>query len=91
MTFTAPTRDELRTALLHDKSFVGPSEAFDHETALDAYLDQLFQAADAESLWLNAFSCIRPTDAFAAEVGRAVIDMVMRHPERQVVVRVRAS
>lgn len=51
----------------------------------------LLQATNAESLWLNAFSCIRPTDTFAAEVGRAVINMVMQHPGRQVVVRVRAS
>lgn len=28
-------------------------------------------------LWLNAFSCVRPTDEFAAEVGRDVIRLLM--------------
>ena len=38
---------------------------------------------DPDHIWLNAFRCIRPTDEFAAEVGRAVIDRAMQaHPKR---------
>lgn len=44
-----------------------------------------------ESLWLNAFSCIRPTDEFAAEVGRSVISTVMAAHPRVTTIRVRAS
>ena len=36
-----------------------------------------------EHLWLNAFKCIRPSDEFAAEVGRGVIRTAMQaHPKR---------
>lgn len=31
-----------------------------------------------EKVWLNAMLCVRPTDEFAAQVGRMVIDKVMR-------------
>lgn len=50
-----------------------------------------------EHIWLNAFSCIRPTDAFAAEVGRMVIAKVMAHKHadvlktRHIVLRINAS
>ena len=38
---------------------------------------------DPDHIWLNAFKCIRPTDEFAAEVGRAVIARAMQsHPKR---------
>ena len=38
---------------------------------------------DPDHIWLNAFKCIRPTDEFAAEVGRAVIAHAMQsHPKR---------
>ncbi len=30
-----------------------------------------------ERVWLNGFACIRPTDAFAAELGRSIIRTVM--------------
>ena len=44
-----------------------------------------------DHMWLNAFSCIRPTDAFAAAVGRSIIRQAMQaHPER-VVLSVNAS
>lgn len=32
---------------------------------------------EAEHIWLNGISCIRPTDEFAAEVGRMIIAKVM--------------
>ena len=36
-----------------------------------------------DHIWLNAFKCIRPTDEFAAEVGRGVIRTAMQaHPKR---------
>lgn len=50
-----------------------------------------------EHLWLNAFSCINPTDEFAAEVGRSVIRKVMAHDaddvleRRHIVLRINAS
>lgn len=41
--------------------------------------------------WLNAFACISPTDAFAAEVGRAVIEKIMSAPGRRVALTFNAS
>lgn len=50
-----------------------------------------------DHIWLNAFSCIRPTDEFAADIGRQVIDKVMSHKSddvllaRHIVLRINAS
>ena len=44
-----------------------------------------------ERVWLNAFSCIHPTDAFAAEVGRSIIRTVMQSYPSQATFTVRAS
>ena len=33
-----------------------------------------------EKIWLNAFACVRPSDEFAAAVGRDVIKMLMDNP-----------
>lgn len=50
-----------------------------------------------EHIWLNGFSCVRPTDEFAADVGRAVISKVMAQSHadplkrRHIVLRVNAS
>ena len=47
----------------------------------DDWTDVDFEAPG--HIWLNAFKCIRPTDEFAAEVGRAVIARAMQsHPKR---------
>lgn len=37
--------------------------------------DEQFRLS-AEHLWLNAFSCIRPTDEFCADVGRQIVQML---------------
>lgn len=29
-------------------------------------------------IWLNGMKCVSPTDEFAAEVGRDIIEMLMR-------------
>lgn len=34
--------------------------------------------AAAEHIWLNGFACIRPSDEFAAGLGRTIISKVMR-------------
>lgn len=39
--------------------------------------DDQFRGA-ATHMWLNGFSCIRPTDEFAADIGRQVIAMAMQ-------------
>ena len=44
-----------------------------------------------EHIWLNAFSCIRPTDEFAADVGRTLINQVMTSRGRKTTVTVNAS
>lgn len=50
-----------------------------------------------DHIWLNAFECIRPTDKFAADVGRDVIAKVMAHhsddvfESRHIVLRINAS
>jgi len=44
-----------------------------------------------DHLWLNAFSCISPTDEFAAQVGRSVIRKVRQNPQRHIVLRINAS
>jgi len=63
-----------------------------------AAVDLVQDHPGVEHIWLNAMSCIRPSDAFAAEVGRMVIAKVMsqRHEDvlrynRHVVLRINAS
>ena len=46
---------------------------------------------DPDHIWLNAFCCIRPTDKFAADVGRTVIAKAMAHHGRRVPLTVNAS
>ena len=46
---------------------------------------------DPDHIWLNAFKCIRPTDEFAAEVGRSVIDRAMQAHPKRVALTVNAS
>lgn len=46
---------------------------------------------DPDHIWLNAFKCIRPTDEFAAEVGRAVIARAMQAHPKRVALTVNAS
>lgn len=69
-----------------------------------SYEDQVADAVDlvrnhegVDHVWLNAFLCVRPSDDFAAAVGREVIAKVMaqRHPDimktRHIVLRINAS
>lgn len=62
-----------------------------------AAVDLVREHPGVDHLWLNAFRCIRPTDEFAAEVGRTVISKVMaqKHDDvfkrRHIVLRVNAS
>lgn len=58
------------------------------EQALNVW-EAASQAAD--HAWLNAFSCINPSDQFAADVGRTVISKVMAAPNHNVVLRINAS
>ena len=46
---------------------------------------------DPDHIWLNAFKCIRPTDEFAAEVGRSVITRAMQAHPKRVALTVNAS
>ena len=50
-----------------------------------------YELDDPDGIWLNAFSCIRPTDEFAAEVGRMVIAKAMAHRGHRVPLTVIAS
>ena len=71
-----PTGTELRAWL---ESLPGSEFA----TGLLILADALDREPDPDHIWLNAFKCIRPTDEFAAEVGRAVIARAMQsHPKR---------
>ena len=60
-------------------------------------VDLVHDHPGVDHIWLNAFSCIHPTDAFAAEVGRSVIERVMaqQHDDvfkrRHIVLRINAS
>lgn len=38
----------------------------------------------ADKIWLNAFSCTHPSDEFTMEVGRMVIDKLMREGQPKV-------
>jgi len=65
---------------------------------MKTFEDEVTEAVEAardmpgvEHVWLNAFSCIRPTDEFAALVGRGVIEKVMAQPGRHIVLRINAS
>ena len=44
-----------------------------------------------DHIWLNAFRCIRPSDEFAADVGRTVIAKAMAHHGHRVPLTVIAS
>lgn len=41
---------------------------------------EVLAAVDGNHIWLNAFSCVDPTDAFALMVGRQVLEM-LNHKE----------
>ncbi len=74
---------------------VAAEPTFDEQQT--AAVDLVYDNPGVEHIWLNAFSCIRPTDAFAAEVGRTVIAKVMAHKNqdvlksRHIVLRINAS
>lgn len=53
------------------------------------WTDVDFEAPD--HIWLNAFKCIRPTDEFAAEVGRSIIASAMQAHPKRVALTVNAS
>jgi hypothetical protein len=40
------------------------------------YEREVLQSAENNHLWLNAFACVRPTEAFCAEVGREILRML---------------
>ena len=46
---------------------------------------------DPDHIWLSAFKCIRPTDEFAAEVGRSIIASAMQAHPKRVALTVNAS
>ena len=59
------------------------SAARDLEALRVSRLDHLdLDWSEPDHIWLNAFKCIRPTDEFAAQVGRNVISAAMQaHPK----------
>ena len=67
----------------------------DVESDFDLAIEEAIQLAQDhpgfEHTWLNAFSCIRPSDEFAADVGRMVIRKVMESKGRHVILSVHAS
>jgi hypothetical protein len=59
------------------------SEAADPPVARreNEYTDaELIELAKANHIWLNAFSCIRPTPEFLAQVGAQVIACLQTSP-----------
>ena len=60
------------------------SAARDLEALRVSRLDHLdLDWSEPDHIWLNGFACIRPTDEFAAQVGRNVIRTAMQaHPKR---------
>lgn len=50
-----------------------------------------WEGLDADHIWLNAFACIRPTDTFAADVGRAVIEKALAARGKSIPLTVNAS
>ena len=94
---TVPTRHETPPALLDAllavnaavDQFVAAKDAIesaarDLEAIRVSRLDQMdIDWSEPDHIWLNAFSCIRPTDEFAAQVGHGVIRAAMQaHPKR---------
>lgn len=65
------------------------AQTFDEEVA--AAVTAVRDHPGVEHIWLNAFSCVRPSDDFAAQVGREVIRKVMDQRSRHVVLRINAS
>jgi len=71
---------------------------------MDDFDRQVTEAVDlmrdhpgVEHMWLNGFSCIQPSDEFAADVGRMVIAKVMAHhnddvlKQHHILLRINAS
>ena len=50
-----------------------------HEEELVAAVELVRDHPGVDHIWLNALKCVRPTDEFAAEVGREIIAKVMAH------------
>jgi len=42
----------------------------------EEWQEKVIQSVDENHIWLNAFSCIRPTDKFCADLGRQIISML---------------
>lgn len=68
---------------------LGPAD--DYEAQMAALVAAAHDIPGIDHVWLNAFSCIRPTDEFAADVGRTVIRKVMETRARHIVIRINAS
>ena len=40
--------------------------------------EQVIEMVESNSIWLNAFHCINPTDEFLIGIGRSVINMLSK-------------
>lgn len=40
----------------------------------EEYKDLVFQKSEENHIWINAFSCINPSDEFLANLGRMVLE-----------------
>ena len=67
------------------------SEGLTFDEHIDTAVQMAYDMPGVEHIWMNGFSCIQPTDEFAARVGRDVIRKVMESRGRHVVLRINAS
>jgi hypothetical protein len=52
----------------------------DHEALAERIVHAVLEEAP-DKVWLNAFSCVNPSDKFAAEVGHDIISNLMATPK----------
>lgn len=89
--------DELEAEVKALKAAMTPTDDLTLDEQITAAVGLVAHHPGVEHIWLNAFSCVSPTDGFAAEVGRTVIDKVMAHrhddvfKRRHIVLRINAS
>ena len=92
--FDSPDWEVLKVELV---PAIDPRAQPTHDEERTAAVKLVEDHPGVEHIWLNAMNCVRPTDQFAADVGREIIAKVMSHQaddvmeRRHIVLRINAS
>lgn len=83
--------DQAITDLIDDRRRIEAAVEAINATRPPTRADWEPDECDPEHIWLNAFSCFRPTPEFAAQVGAEIIRRAMQHHPKRVTITVNAS